>query len=88
MHRCAQRPWLRAAAMIAVTWLSCTVLRGQTEVHWTEAMRNPAVPVDSVEALFDAAWTDGETERGKGLKPFQRWLAFAKPRRAPDGCAP
>ena len=74
--------------MIAVTWLSCTVLRGQTEVHWTEAMRNPAVPVDSVEALFDAAWTDGETERGKGLKPFQRWLAFAKPRCAPDGSRP
>lgn len=77
------------SATLLVAWMSCaSMVRAQGGFHWAEAMRDPTVPVDSVAALFDAAWPEGQAERGKGLKPFQRWLAFAKPRCGPDGTRP
>ena len=81
------RMLLRAMAVLALVLVCAGVTRGQTP-HWSAAMRDPDIPVDSVQALFNAAWNGETAERGKGLKPFQRWLAFAKPRALPDGSRP
>ena len=50
-------------------------------------MRQGTLPIDSIEALYAA---DGPSPalRGKGAKPFQRWLAFMKPRVDAGGMRP
>ncbi len=90
MHRNAQRIQMSGSTMLTVAAWMClsTSVMSQGPQHWSEAMRDPSIPVDSVEALFEAAWSLEQAERGKGMKPFQRWLAFAKPRCAADGTRP
>ena len=64
-------------------------LQAQVEpgAHWSNALRSGDVPLDSIVALYNA---DGlsPTTRGKGAKPFQRWLAFMEPRVGADGMRP
>ncbi len=90
MHRTAQRIQTSGSTILTVAAWMClsTSVMSQGPQHWSEAMRDPSIPVDSVEALFEAAWSPDQAERGKGMKPFQRWLAFAKPRCAADGTRP
>ena len=42
-------------------------------------MRQGTLPLDSVAALYEGEGIS-PTMRGKGAKPFQRWLAFMQPR--------
>lgn len=56
--------------------------------HWSDLMRDGSIPLDSVVAAFDADVEPGAPARGKGVKPFQRWLAFNAPRSGPDGTRP
>ena len=69
--------------------LSCSAgMAGQDAVHWSGLMRNPEVPIDSVRQAFEAWAEQGNVERGKGMKPFQRWLSFMAPRVDADGLRP
>ena len=69
--------------------LSCSAgMAGQDAVHWSGLMRNPEVPIDSVRQAFEVWAEQGNVERGKGMKPFQRWLAFMAPRVDADGLRP
>ena len=72
--------------------LSCWGLTGlqaqePSAAHWSAALRQGTLPLDSIAALYEA---DGlsPTMRGKGAKPFQRWLAFMEPRVDATGMRP
>ena len=69
---------LRAMAVLALVLVCACVTRAQTP-HWSADMRNPDIPVDSVQAIFNAAWDGETTERGKGPGPPTVAL-FAQPR--------
>lgn len=58
---------------------------GSPAGHWSQQMRDPAISLDSIEAAFQAAWDTAGIPRGKGHKPFERWLAFARPRTDAQG---
>jgi len=69
--------------------MTCSLgISGQDVVHWSQLMRNPDIPIDSVEQAYDAWASEGPQERGKGMKPFQRWLSFLAPRAGQDGMRP
>ena len=66
--------------------MACTLgMAGQETVHWSELMRNPDIPIDSVKKAYEKWIEEGPHERGKGQKPFERWLSFAAPRADQNG---
>lgn len=77
--------------MLALACLSCWALPSQGQdtdsAHWSALMRDGGVPLQDVVAAFEADAPEA-SERGKGAKPFQRWLAFMGPRVLPDGTRP
>ena len=79
----------KCALILGLFWGLLTGLQAQGDAaaHWSEAMRQGTLPIDSIEALYAA---DGPSPalRGKGAKPFQRWLAFMKPRVDAGGMRP
>ena len=83
------KPLSRCATAILVLAL-CALSQGMNgqEGHWSAWMRDPSVPLDSIEAAFNASWDTETAQRGKGMKPFQRWLAFARPRYDSSGLRP
>ena len=50
-------------------------------------MQQGTPPLDSIVSLYEAD-APPPAERGKGAKPFQRWLAFMAPRVGADGMRP
>lgn len=88
-HRTPLAP-LTWAAFLVVGWLCLPVglVQGQESFHWSQWMRDPSIPLDSIEQAFDNTWSETNAERGKGMKPFQRWLSFAKPRADAQGLRP
>ena len=81
-------PFRRRTLMVllAVAWAMAS--NGQEPQHWSQLMRNPELPLDSVEQAFDAWAAEGDPGRGKGVKPFERWRAFMAPRVDAQGMRP
>ena len=77
-----------ALLMALVLCVLSPSVKGQDAGHWSDWMRDPSMPLDSIEAAFQSSWTDTDLQRGKGMKPFQRWLHFAKPRFGANGFRP
>lgn len=68
--------------MLMVTLaLACSPIRAQ---HWSDGMQDGADWSASVSA-FEATWADSVPEKGKGFKPYLRWLHFAQARFAYAG---
>ena len=83
---------LPSARCVLFWGLFCGMLSGlqgqvQPDEHWSRALQQGTLPLDSIVARYEAD-APSPAERGKGAKPFQRWLAFMAPRVGGDGMRP
>ena len=77
---------MAACVLLAgLAWVSTT--RGQDNLHWSAAMRDPGLSLTQVDAAFEADSVN-IADRGKGFKPYQRWRAFMAPRLDAEGMRP
>jgi len=72
--------------LVALLALASLPAMGQSR-HWAAMMEDPKTNFHEIKASFEAYWSNiPESERkGKGWKPFMRWLEFMEPRVGPSG---
>lgn len=80
------RAWHLRAAALLLLWGFLSA-GAQEMPHWSAAMRDGSLPLDSVKALYESQAPES-TAKGKGFKPFQRWNAFMAPRVGTTGIRP
>ena len=89
-HICWKRS-LRGVRKLGALFLVCAVPMlspfAQEPAHWSAAMRDGSLSIDSVKACYNADPVN-TASKGKGFKPFQRWLDFMEPRVDANGVRP